>query len=83
MLLGKGHVSQDIFLTLQQHLGGLGPAGLEFLGHVLQLLSRRLAVGLSEDSPHRCCDHRLVALGDVSQNISHEVHPAALPTCTS
>src|SRR5271157_505551 len=81
MLLGKSHISQDIVLGLDQHLGSFWPTGIHGFKYGSQLPASCGLVWLGKDGSQSGCNHGLVTSRDMGQQITHEMYPTTLPTC--
>jgi hypothetical protein len=68
VLLGEGHVGENVLLGLVQERGDLAPLGLGGVGMIL-------GEGGGDEGRH----HAPAAPAGMGERVAHEVHPAALP----
>ena len=79
MRLREAQVRQDVGLGLVHQRADLREALSELIGDRTPLSPRLGFALLGEDGADERGDHLALALGDVDEHVSHEVHPAALP----
>ena len=86
---GEGGISGDVVFSVREQLGCVGIPYLEHPDDLPQLVAGRFGVGLREDGAHGGGDHLFVPLGEVSQQVAHQMHAAGrgrrwrLPVSTS
>jgi len=76
---GEGYVREHVGFGLTHERTDRREALSDLIGDCAPLSSGLDLGGLGEDGAHDGGDHLPLALGDVDEHISHEVHSAALP----
>lgn len=79
MRLRAGKMRQHIGLGLVDQRCDLRESGAQLIGDRAPLPTGISLAFLREDGADERGDHLALALGDVDQDVAHEVHPAALP----
>ncbi len=79
MILGEGHVGEDIILGLLHERGGFLGADLESSDEFAPLFASLLLCCLIEGAAQGGGNHWPVLLADPLERIAHEVYAAALP----
>jgi hypothetical protein len=79
VLLGEGHVGEDVLLGLVQQRGELGQLGADLVGDLAPLRLSGVGMILGEGGGDERRHHASPALAGMSQGVAHEMHPAALP----
>ena len=77
MLLGEGHVGEDVLLGLVHQSGELRHLGAELVGDAAPLLFRARGVGLGEGGGDEGGDDAAAALAGVGEGVPHEMDAAA------
>ena len=79
MVLGEGHVGQDVGLGRVQEGGELGHAGPQLIGDLTPLGLGRGLVVLGEGGADEGRDHPALGFAGMDQGVAHEVHATPLP----
>lgn len=81
VLRRKGHVGKHVSFGVVHEGAELRPSGPELIGDMPPCLDGIVMIRLNERLADRSGNHGVLALGNVSERITHRMNPASLPCC--